>query len=97
MTPLLEARGLGRDFGALRAVADVSFAVQPGELRAVIGPNGAGKTTLFHLVSGLLAPSAGRVLLRGEDVTTLSAPARWARRRFSPTSRRGKICRPSGT
>jgi branched-chain amino acid transport system ATP-binding protein len=79
MTALLETRGLGRAFGALQAVSNVSFAVAPGELRAVIGPNGAGKTTLFHLISGLLAPTAGRVTLRGEDVTALSAPARCRR------------------
>ena len=72
--PLLETRGLGRAFGALQAVADVSLAVQPMELRAVIGPNGAGKTTLFHLISGLLAPTSGRVLFGGQDVTALAAP-----------------------
>ena len=79
MTALLETRGLGRAFGALQAVSNVSFAVAPGELRAVIGPNGAGKTTLFHLISGLLAPTAGRVTLRGEDVTALPAPVRCRR------------------
>ncbi|MBI2216606.1 MAG: ABC transporter ATP-binding protein [Candidatus Rokubacteria bacterium] len=76
MTPVLEARGLGRAFGALLAVNDVSMAVASGELRAVIGPNGAGKTTLFHLISGLLAPTRGRIAFRGEDVTALSAPER---------------------
>ena len=89
MTALLETRGLGRAFGALQAVADVSIAVEPGELRAVIGPNGAGKTTLFHLISGLLPPSAGRVLFRGEDVTERSAPERCRRgisRTFQITS-----------
>ena len=89
MTPLLEVRGLGRAFGALQAVAGVSLAVEPGELRAVIGPNGAGKTTLFHLVSGLLAPTSGRVLFRGDDVTALSAPGRCRRgisRTFQITS-----------
>jgi branched-chain amino acid transport system ATP-binding protein len=79
MTALLETRGLGRAFGALQAVSNVSFAVAPGELRAVIGPNGAGKTTLFHLISGLLAPTSGRVVLRGEDVTALPAPVRCRR------------------
>ena len=89
MTPLLETRGLGRAFGALQAVAGVDLAVEPGELRAVIGPNGAGKTTLFHLVSGLLAPTSGRVLFRGDDVTALPAPARCRRgisRTFQITS-----------
>jgi branched-chain amino acid transport system ATP-binding protein len=89
MTALLETRGLGRAFGALQAVAGVDLAVQPGELRAIIGPNGAGKTTLFHLISGLLAPTAGRVLFRGDDVTGLPAPARCRRgisRTFQITS-----------
>ena len=89
MTPLLETRGLGRAFGALQAVAGVDLAVEPGELRAVIGPNGAGKTTLFHLISGLLAPTSGRVLFRGDDVTALPAPARCRRglsRTFQITS-----------
>jgi len=89
VTPLLETRGLGRAFGALQAVAGVDLVVQPGELRAVIGPNGAGKTTLFHLISGFLAPTAGRVLFRGDDVTALPAPARCRRgisRTFQITS-----------
>ncbi len=89
MTALLETRGLGRAFGALQAVAGVSLAVEPGEIRAVIGPNGAGKTTLFHLISGLLAPTSGRVLFRGDDVTELPAPARCRRgisRTFQITS-----------
>ena len=89
MTALLETRGLGRTFGALQAVAGVSLALEPGEVRAVIGPNGAGKTTLFHLISGLLAPTAGNVLFRGEDVTALPAPARCRRgisRTFQITS-----------
>jgi len=89
VTPVLETHGLGRRFGALEAVADVSLAVEPGALHAVIGPNGAGKTTLFHLMSGLLAPTAGRVLFRGEDVTALPAPARCRRglsRTFQITS-----------
>jgi len=89
VTALLETRGLGRAFGALQAVAGVSLAVEPGEVRAVIGPNGAGKTTLFHLISGLLAPTSGRVLFRGDDVTALPAPARCRRgisRTFQITS-----------
>jgi branched-chain amino acid transport system ATP-binding protein len=89
VTALLETRGLGRAFGALQAVAGVSLTVEPGEVRAIIGPNGAGKTTLFHLISGLLAPTAGRVLFRGDDVTALPAPARCRRgisRTFQITS-----------
>jgi branched-chain amino acid transport system ATP-binding protein len=89
VTPVLETRELGRAFGALQAVAGVSFAVERGELRALIGPNGAGKTTLFHLISGLLAPTSGRVFFRGDDVTALPAPARCRRgvsRTFQITS-----------
>jgi len=71
--PLLETRGLTRAFGGLVAVDRVDFVLQPGELRAVIGPNGAGKTTFFNLISGLLRPTAGRVVFRGEDVTGLPA------------------------
>jgi branched-chain amino acid transport system ATP-binding protein len=86
---VLETRGLGRDFGALRAVGDVSVSVAAGELRAVIGPNGAGKTTFFHLISGFMTPTAGRIVFRGEDITTLPAPARCRRgisRTFQITS-----------
>jgi branched-chain amino acid transport system ATP-binding protein len=89
VTALLETRGLGRAFGALQAVAGVSLTVEPGEVRAIIGPNGAGKTTLFHLISGLLAPTAGRVLFGGDDITALPAPARCRRgisRTFQITS-----------
>jgi branched-chain amino acid transport system ATP-binding protein len=89
VTALLETRGLGRAFGALHAVNGVDLAVASGELRAVIGPNGAGKTTLFHLISGLLPATSGRVLFRGEDVTALRAPARCRRgisRTFQITS-----------
>jgi len=86
---ILETRELSRSFGALHAVSDVALAVEPGELRAIIGPNGAGKTTLFHLISGLLPPTAGRVVFRGEDVSALGAPARCRRglsRTFQITS-----------
>jgi branched-chain amino acid transport system ATP-binding protein len=89
MTPVLETRGLGRSFGALLAVSDVSLTIAPGELRAIIGPNGAGKTTLFHLISGFIAPTTGRIVLRGEDVTALGGPARCRRgvsRTFQITS-----------
>jgi branched-chain amino acid transport system ATP-binding protein len=89
MAPLLETRALSRAFGALRAVSDVDLAVEPGELRAIIGPNGAGKTTFFHLVSGVLRPSAGDVRFRGESVAALPVHARCRRgisRTFQITS-----------
>ncbi len=68
---LLQVENLTRRFGRLQAVRDVSVAVERGELRAIIGPNGAGKTTFFNLVSGLLPPTSGRILLDGRDVTDL--------------------------
>ncbi len=76
MTALLETRGLSKSFGGLRAVKDVSFAVDKGEVRAVIGPNGAGKTTFVSLISGRIAPSDGTILFEGADVTALPAFAR---------------------
>jgi branched-chain amino acid transport system ATP-binding protein len=67
--PLLETRKLGRKFGGLAAVHDVSLSLHAGELHAVIGPNGAGKSTLVNLLSGQIAPSTGEILLGGHDVT----------------------------
>jgi branched-chain amino acid transport system ATP-binding protein len=67
--PILEVRQLTVKFGALLAVNEVNFAVQPGVITSVIGPNGAGKSTLFNLVSGAVRPRSGNVLLDGRDVT----------------------------
>jgi ABC-type branched-subunit amino acid transport system ATPase component len=72
----LEARGLTRHFGALTAIDDVSFAIQPGARQALIGPNGAGKTTLINLLTGVIKPTAGQVWLGGRDVTHLASSAR---------------------
>lgn len=72
-SPLLATHALGRNFGGLAAVRDVSISLHAGELHAVIGPNGAGKSTLVNLLAGEIAPSAGRIELAGVDVT--SAPA----------------------
>ncbi|MSO90853.1 MAG: ABC transporter ATP-binding protein [Acetobacteraceae bacterium] len=73
--PMLEVIGLTKHYGALIAVDEVSMQVAEGEVRAVIGPNGAGKTTLFHLISGVVTPTAGVVRFAGEDVTRLPAHA----------------------
>ena len=70
-SPLLAIAGLVRHFGALSALNGVSLAVAPRERRAIIGPNGAGKTTLFNVITGQLAPSAGRILFDGEPVAGL--------------------------
>ena len=66
--PLLATRALGRNFGGLAAVRDVSIRLHQGELHAVIGPNGAGKSTLVNLLSGHLAPTAGTIQLDGRDI-----------------------------
>jgi branched-chain amino acid transport system ATP-binding protein len=71
--PVLAVEGLQKHFGGLAAVAGVTLDVRMGEIHAVIGPNGAGKTTLINLLSGDLAPSAGRILLEGHDVAGESA------------------------
>lgn len=69
--PCLAVEGLSKHFGGLRAVDEVSLTVARGERRAIIGPNGAGKTTLFHLLSGELPATVGRVTFFGRDVTRL--------------------------
>ncbi len=66
---VLEAEGLVRHFGGVRAVDGVGFTLAAGELLALIGPNGAGKSTCFNLLMGQLRPDAGRVRLLGRDVT----------------------------
>jgi branched-chain amino acid transport system ATP-binding protein len=69
--PALAVEGLTWRVGGRPIVDRVGFAAAPGELLAVIGPNGAGKTSLFNLISGLIRPDSGRVLLAGRDVTRL--------------------------
>jgi branched-chain amino acid transport system ATP-binding protein len=74
----LRLTDVSKAFGGILAVDSVSLQVQPGERRALLGPNGAGKTTLFHLISGELPLTAGRVLLFGRDVTRLPSHRRAA-------------------
>ena len=69
--PILRTQGLTKRFGGLVAVDNLSFSLTGSHLHAIIGPNGAGKTTFFNLVSGLLAPSNGRVFFNGLDITAL--------------------------
>jgi len=66
---LLQTKNLTKAFGALTAVNAVSLDVEAGSLHSIIGPNGAGKTTLFNLLTGTFAPSSGRILLDGRDIT----------------------------
>jgi ABC-type branched-subunit amino acid transport system ATPase component len=72
----LETRGLNKNFGALRATHDVSFLLPQGARHALIGPNGAGKSTLINLLTGILPPTSGTVLLNGTDITRARPEAR---------------------
>ena len=69
---LLRTEDLTVRFGGLTALDNVNFAVEKGEIRAIIGPNGAGKSTFFNCLTGVLRPTAGRILFNGEDITGLS-------------------------
>jgi len=84
LQPALEVQGLNRSFGALHVTRDVNLTLERGARRALIGPNGAGKTTLINLITGVLKPSSGRVLLNGDDITTTSQADR-ARRGLART------------
>jgi branched-chain amino acid transport system ATP-binding protein len=88
--PLLATDALSRAFGALSALNRVSFEVAPRERRAIIGPNGAGKTTLFNVITGQLAPSAGRILFEGRPIEGLS-PHAVARRGISRSFQRNNL------
>jgi ABC-type branched-subunit amino acid transport system ATPase component len=74
--PALDVRRLNRSFGALHVTRDVDLTLERGARRALIGPNGAGKTTLVNLITGVLKPSSGSVLLDGQDVTGLAQAER---------------------
>lgn len=69
---LLKVTGLKKAYGAIQAVAGVSFEVMPGEIFGVIGPNGSGKTTMFNSVLGQITPNEGSIELNGKDITGLS-------------------------
>lgn len=72
----LEVTGLSLQFGGLRALDDLSIAVEAGERLVILGPNGAGKTTLFNVISGMQRPTRGRIALFGQDVTGTSVARR---------------------
>jgi ABC-type branched-subunit amino acid transport system ATPase component len=100
--PILETIGLEKRFGGIVAAHDVSLAIEKGARHALIGPNGAGKTTVINLLTGVLKPTAGRIMLEGRDITALAPHQRvrsaWRARSRSiscfPISRRS---RPSGS
>ena len=81
---MLETHGLCKNFGALEVAREVNFRLERGARHALIGPNGAGKTTFINLLTGVLPPSRGSVLLEGEDVTSL-AQARRVKRGIART------------
>jgi len=74
--PALATRGLSKSFGSLTVARDIELELPVGGRYALIGPNGAGKTTLINLVTGMLAPNAGQILLGGEDITALEPQQR---------------------
>jgi len=75
---MLETQGLTKHFGGLVAVRGLDLTIKEGEILGIIGPNGAGKTTVFNLITGQLRPSAGRIFLRGQEIT--GRPAYWVAR-----------------
>ncbi|TVR25848.1 MAG: ABC transporter ATP-binding protein [Ilumatobacter sp.] len=83
----LELKSISVSFGGVMAVSEVSLALEPGRVTGLIGPNGAGKTTLFNVVSGIISPNSGRVILDGHDLTS-TPPHRRARRGVARTFQR---------
>jgi branched-chain amino acid transport system ATP-binding protein len=75
-TPALSTRGLDKRFGSLVVARDIDIALPQGARYALIGPNGAGKTTLINLITGMLRPDAGQILLAGEEITALEPEQR---------------------
>ena len=84
MTGFLQIEAASKQFGGLKAVDDVTLAISAGELVSIIGPNGAGKTTLFNLLTGQLAPTSGKVVFEGRNISHL-APHKRARLGFGRT------------
>jgi branched-chain amino acid transport system ATP-binding protein len=75
MSRILELEGVSKRFGGLTAVNEVSLSVEEGQIYSLIGPNGAGKTTLFNLISAVLAPTSGRIVFDGRDITRMPTHA----------------------
>lgn len=74
--PIIQTRDLTINFGGQRAVDHVTLDIMPKTFTSIIGPNGAGKTTFFNLISGLLKPSEGNVILKGQDITSMPPEVR---------------------
>jgi ABC-type branched-subunit amino acid transport system ATPase component len=73
---MIEARGIGKHYGGLAVLSEVSLAARAGRVLGLIGPNGAGKSTLFNVLTGLVRPDAGQVVYDGRDITRMSPEAR---------------------
>jgi ABC-2 type transport system ATP-binding protein len=78
LSPIVQARHVTKWYGPRRAVADVSFTIEPGEIVGLLGPNGSGKSTIFRIICGYLAPSSGSVEVAGYDVMADSIEVRRA-------------------
>src|SRR5215469_10039087 len=76
MPPILALEKISKRFGAIVIAESIDLALAEGEALGIIGPNGAGKTTLFGIMTGTIAPDAGRVSFAGSDITRLSPPQR---------------------
>lgn len=91
--PVLRTEGVGKAFGGFVALKDVSVQARAGEILGIIGPNGAGKTTLFNLIAGAFAPTTGRILFDGSDITK-APPHRRVRKGIGRTF---QLIRPFGS
>jgi branched-chain amino acid transport system ATP-binding protein len=85
MSIALETRRLEKQFGGLKVTRDLSLKIEQGARHALIGPNGAGKTTVINLLTGVLKPNAGQILLQGDEITDLPVHVRVPSRSISST------------
>jgi ABC-type branched-subunit amino acid transport system ATPase component len=76
LAPILTIDHVSKSFGGLQVIRDLAFSVRRGEATALIGPNGAGKTTVFNIISGVYQPISGRIVLDGQDITTVPSRRR---------------------
>lgn len=88
---ILKAENLGKSFGGVDAISDLTFSIAPGTIHSVIGPNGAGKTTLFNLITAIYTPTKGKIFVNGENIVG-KAPFELARRGMSRTFQNLQIC-----
>ena len=75
MSPMVEIKGISKSFGKTIALSEIDLTIEEGQFFALVGPSGSGKTTLLHILGGFVEPSAGRVLIAGQDVSS-QPPAR---------------------